>query len=273
MKLHKALAIEQIEHINFQYFVLSIRDGALAKLSQPGQFCQIRIQSLSLPRLHKPISIYDVDGDLVRFMIKRIGKGTQALSKLQCGDSIDLIGTLGKSFGIPQNNKVILISGGIGYPPLFFLNRRLKEAENQTYWLHGGNYSDDLFPCDEIWLLHKRSLSVNPHPGTPGLLHKRSLLEDAHTGLVSEGLIQRLNDHEYDLAYACGPIPMLKACHQICQSAGISMQVSMEAYMACGIGVCHGCAIPMWEGCKPVYRDVCSDGPVFDADAIRWEEL
>lgn len=290
MKLHKTLAIERIEHINPLYFVLSIRDKELAELSRPGQFCQIRPLSLTLPRLRKPISIYDVDGDLLRLMIKRIGEGTQSLSKLQSGDTIDLIGPLGQGFSIPQNNRAVLISGGIGYPPLFFVLKRLKDSGNETYWLHGGNCSDDLFPCDELWLLHgrslsvdpnsstvgqlhKRSLSVDPNTGTAGQLHKRSLSEDARSGLVSDGLILRLQDHHYDIAYACGPIPMLKVCHQICQAAGIPLQVSMEAYMACGIGVCHGCAIPMWERGKPVYRNVCSDGPVFDADAIRWEEL
>lgn len=269
MKLHKTLALERIELINSLYFVLSIRDRELAELSQAGQFCQIRPQSLSLPRLHKPISIYDVDGNLVRFMIKLVGDGTQALSILQSGDAIDLIGPLGQGFTIPQNNRAILISGGIGYPPLFFLHKRLKLSGYATYWLHGGNCSDDLFPCDELWCKD----SSSPNTGTPGLLHKRSLSADPNTGLVSEGLIQRLKELQYDIAYACGPIPMLKVCHQICQSAGIPLQVSMEAYMACGIGVCHGCAIPMWERGKPVYRNVCSDGPVFDADAIRWEEL
>lgn len=273
MKLHKQAIISSKEHINQNYFTLSIDDRELAEMSQPGQFCQIRSFSVSLPRLRKPISIYDVDGDRISFMIKDIGRGTHALSQLQTGDNIDLIAPLGKGFSIPQGKKVILISGGIGYPPLYFLMKRLHQSGNETFWLHGGNCADDLFPCDELWLLHKRSVPVDENTGTAGQLHKHGLSVKENIGLVSEGLTKRLIDHKYDIAYACGPIPMLKVCHQVCQKTDIPLQVSMEAYMACGIGVCHGCAIPTWKIGEPVYCNVCSDGPVFDAAIIRWEEL
>jgi len=252
MNLHKQAVLSSIENINQSYFTLTVEDKEVAELSQAGLFCQIRPRSSSFPRLRKPISIYDVDGDHIRFMIKRIGAGTQGFAQLRSGDAIDLIGPLGKGFTVPAGRRIILISGGIGYPPLFFLNKRLKDAGNETFWLHGGNCSDDLFPCAELWC----------RDGSSG-----------NAGLVSEGLAKRLPDHQYDLAYACGPIPLLKACHQICQQACIPLQVSMEAYMACGIGVCHGCAVPVWERGEPVYRNVCSDGPVFDAALIRWEEL
>ncbi len=245
----KILKIEKHERLNDSYFILWIKDNELASQTCPGQFYELKIPDST--GLRKPISVYDVEKDFIGFFIKVLGKGTTSLSRLVKGDNLDLIGPLGVSFPIVTQKKIALVSGGIGYPPLWYLRKKLHK-KNDVYWLHGGNSKADVFPCDEIWTMDG---SMGNH------------------GFVTTGLETLLKYGQFDLAFSCGPEPMLINCAKVCKSYDVRLIVSMEAYMACGIGVCHGCVVPTGTRESVIYKTVCKDGAVFDADNICWELL
>jgi len=251
MIVNQLVEVKEIQHLNNLYFVLSVHLGPLANEVKPGQFFELKNPAFTHPMLRKPISVYDVNGESVSLMIKKLGKGTEQLAFLKAGDNIDLLGPLGNSFPLTDGQKALLISGGIGYPPLYFLKKNLLQAGKQVWWLHGGRTQDDIFPADEIWT----------DDGSAG-----------KKGFVTDGMSEYLNKNQPEVIYACGPKPMLKACAEIASRHSIPLYVSLEEYMACGIGVCHGCAVKVKadNAIGVDYKTVCKDGPVFDAGEIIW---
>jgi len=240
----KTLTVSGIRHPSSHYVIIEVIDPGLASQSRPGIFCELRAPSQA-DRLFKPISIYGAAGDTVSFMIKDVGPGTQALASLREGDEMGLIGPLGNSFPVFENRKVLLISGGVGYPPLAWLKKELP-LSNQVLHLHGGAGKDDIFESDF-------ACTVNGSVG--------------HQGLVTDLVPDLIRINGIDLIYSCGPLPMLKKLADL--GRGIEHYASLEAYMACGVGVCYGCAIPVGDS----YQRVCKEGPVFDAALVKWEEL
>jgi dihydroorotate dehydrogenase electron transfer subunit len=249
---NKILPIKDIRHQNDSYFVIEFDLGKASNDILPGQFFEMKKAGAVSPLLRKPISVYDVQGDMVSFMVKRIGKATEQLSEMQAGNSLDILGPLGNGFPLPEGNKAVLVSGGIGYPPLFYLKKQLTKMGKTVYWLHGGRCGEDIFPADEIWT----------DDGSCG-----------SKGFVSEGLKAYLEKNKPDVIYACGPQPMLKACAKLAAKHYVTLYVSLEEYMACGIGVCHGCAVKVKSDSDigVTYKTVCKDGPVFDAKEVVWE--
>jgi dihydroorotate dehydrogenase electron transfer subunit len=249
---NRILKVQSLEHLNDSYFVIGIHLDSDAQDILPGQFFELKNPAFSHPMLRKPISVYDVQGNTVFFMVKKLGKGTEQLSLLKAGDNLDLLGPLGNGFPLTEGSKALLVSGGIGYPPMLYLKKQLEAAGKSVYWIHGGRCEEDVFPADETWT-------------DDGSCGKR--------GFVSEGLTAYLEQERPDSIYACGPQLMLKACHQITAKHNITLYVSLEEYMACGIGVCHGCAVKVKADSDigVTYKTVCKDGPVFDSREIVWE--
>jgi dihydroorotate dehydrogenase electron transfer subunit len=243
--------VKKNKTINQSYFILEVEAPQIAKIAVPGQFCQLLPRDTTVPTLRIPISIYEVEGKIVRFMIKLLGQGSAQLSKINEGEMIDIIGPLGNGFRFDNTGNAILVSGGIGYPPLAFLKSRMHSV--QTYWLHGGQCWEDTFPCDKTYT----------NDGSVGI-----------PGLVTTGLKRYLAHHEADQIYACGPKPMLAACVKIAKAHNIPIQVSLEEYMACGIGVCYGCVVRVIQknAEDPLYKRVCTDGPIFNGNEVHWDE-
>ncbi len=252
-------AVYSREELCGDYFILWIWDEALSKQIKPGQFFEIRAHasltdaedSRCLPKLFKPISVYDNSGGRIGFFIKKVGPGTIALSKLKAGDMLELIGPLGNGFPLITQRRILLVSGGIGYPPLWYLQKELIN-HNLIFWVHGGAGQGDVFPCDEVWTVD-------------GSLGKK--------GLVTQSLKSLITEKKIDLVFSCGPMPMLKQTAAITSELGIEHYTSLEAYMACGIGVCHGCAVPIGSENAWDYLRVCKEGPVFKAEEVLWNML
>ncbi len=238
--------VTRLRQINASYFELWFASREMVQQLAPGQFFEImRPES---DRLRIPISCYDVEGDEIGLMIKIIGDGTLDLSTLCEGDMLDVMGPLGNRFTKPQEAKILLVSGGIGYPPMYSLKKALT-AGNEIKWLHGGRCKDDAFPCDAIYT----------DDGSAG-----------QKGFVTIGVEDELAGGGYDWLYCCGPEPLLKRCAELAKQYGVRCELSLEAYMACGIGVCYGCAVAIREGDEVVYKTVCKDGPVFDSEVVVW---
>lgn len=247
MKLqYRSLPLKRSEAINPRYHLLSVEAPDLSSFCAPGQFFELKATSEDqAKRLFKPISVYDASEGVVSFLIKIIGPGTQALAALREGDPIRLLGPLGNSFPAVKGSRVLLVSGGAGYPPLAWLRRTLA-GDNDVTLLHGGSCAEDAFPCDEIYT----------EDGSSG-----------RCGFVTDGVEELIQTGMIDIVFSCGPVPMLKRVAELVKP--LPYWVSMEAYMACGVGACHGCAIPVGDD----YDRVCKEGPVFDGSRVRWEEL
>jgi dihydroorotate dehydrogenase electron transfer subunit len=237
--------------LNKDYYLLKFSKEGIEADFQPGQFVTVKLaQEVPGQRLGIPISVYQADETSFTLFIKILGQGTRILAQAKANMELDILGPLGNTFTLAKNKTVLLISGGVGYPPLRFLKDKLINC--QVTWIHGGRCESDIFPCD--------------HPYT----------EDGSVGekgLVTSDLVDILKNQKFDIAYSCGPNPMLKAVAKILNDYSIPLEVSLEEYMACGIGVCYGCAVEVVSAdSQPLYKRVCKDGPVFNAQEIVWEQ-
>ncbi len=236
--------------LNKDYYLLKFSNEGVKTEFLPGQFVTVKLpQEIPGQRLGIPISLYQADENSFTLFIKILGEGTRILAQAQENMQLEILGPLGKGFTLVKNKTVLLISGGVGYPPLRFLKDKLVDC--QITWIHGGKCQTDIFPCDHAYT----------EDGSVG-----------EKGLVTQDLKAILDNQKFDIAYSCGPNPMLKSLAKILQEYSIPLEVSLEEYMACGIGVCYGCAVQVKsDDDQPLYKRVCKDGPVFDSQEIVWE--
>jgi len=227
--------------IKREIFLLKVRDNKIAANVVPGQFVHIRIGNSFSPLLRRPFSIHDVGGDTFAILYKIRGKGTFLLSKYKPGDQLDIIGPLGKGFDVKKYDKIAIVAGGMGVAPFYFLAKKLKAKELTI--LLGAATEEELVHVDEFSKLGK--LKITTEDGSLGT-----------KGMVSE-LLREIRGS--DLVVACGPTPMLEVVKSFTAKYDISCQLSLEGRMACGLGVCLGCAVKSANG----YKYVCKDGPVF----------
>ena len=235
------------ESLNDSYALISVLDHESHPL--PGQFYQLKPAENESRLLYTPISVYDYDKGILSFMIKIIGQKTKAISNLKIGQTLSYIGPLGNPFNVVSAKKVFLISGGIGYAPLKLLKRALKAENNLTTWLHGGRTSEDIFSADLTYT----------DDGSIGL-----------KGFVTKDLNRHFEEISPDLVYCCGPKPMMERVYEYTKAAGIPSEFSLEEYMACGLGVCLGCAVSIKTNGTTAFKTVCKDGPVFKGEEIDW---
>lgn len=195
----------------------------------------------------------------IEIIFKVVGRGTRLMTELRKGDVVDLLGPLGQPFRFPRKTEqAILVAGGVGFPPLLFLTARLIEKGHdpgRIDFFYGGRTSMDVIERSRI-----KRLGVNFHPVT----------EDGSTGekgLVTESVEELLIDRGAKKVrlYGCGPEGMLKATNNLGLRLGIPGQISLEAPMPCGIGVCLGCVVPLVKG---GHARVCCDGPVFNIGEV-----
>ncbi|MDD7306466.1 MAG: dihydroorotate dehydrogenase electron transfer subunit [Peptoniphilaceae bacterium] len=212
-----------------------------AKLeSQPGQFFMLRAASFrNDPLLSRPFGVCDENKDQITFLYQVVGKATKIMASLRENEEVKLLGPLGKGFDLKKDKKIALVAGGLGIAPLLYL---CKSLENKPDFYAGFS--------DEIYFVDAFSPFVNKIVTTVDKIDHKFITEVIDTD-------------NYDLIYACGPNPMLKA---LCdKNTSAEIQVSMEAHMACGIGACLGCTIEAKDG---GFLRVCKDGPVFYAKEV-----
>ncbi len=228
---------------------------SIAKNAKAGQFVNLYCKDGSrlLPR---PISICEINkefGYLV-FVYAVVGKGTREFSNIKAGDSIQLLGPLGKGFNIDNNVKEhILVGGGVGIPPLLELVKNLEGDKKAYLGFSTGNYLIEEFKK------YGAEVFIATDDGSFG---KKGTVVD----LLKE---QNIGGQ---MIYACGPKAMLRAVSDFARENNISAQVSLEERMACGIGTCVGCVVKIKKDNNWEYRKVCVDGPVFLSEEILWDE-
>ena len=226
------------------------------QIPAPGQFYMLHaLRSDTL--LARPISVYHIDKSFfgeteIQFLILVKGNGTQELCSLQDGDKINILGPCGNRFPCPlsETKKVCIVGGGIGVAPVAGFAETLSP---KTYDFYASFKSG----CYGLEHIKPEKLVVTTDDGSRGI---KGMLPAALTE-------QSLRDGNYSAVYACGPLPMLAYVKQIAEAANIPCYLSMEARMACGVGVCLGCTITTTEGKKRC----CKDGPIFDGNILVFE--
>ncbi len=247
-------------------WIIWLSCSEIASGARPGQFVMVRCGEHVLPR---PFSIHQVndEGDMALFFaVWEDGKGTGWLSQRQKGDIVELFGPLGNGFSIhPASNKLLLVAGGVGIAPLYFLAQQAHKKGLSVTLLIGASGE------------YKPSGTPNPPQHYPKELLPRGIeaktitsSPDGREGMVIDLLTPEIIDGA-DQIFACGPIPMYRtmAARQQQLLKAKPAQVSLEVRMGCGRGVCYGCTLKTKKGLKRV----CQDGPVFDLDDILWDEL
>jgi dihydroorotate dehydrogenase electron transfer subunit len=243
-------------------------------LATPGQFVMVRVSGAIDPLLRRPFGIFDIgvhtpaqSGAIAQpyfeMLYRVVGKGTALLSSLHTSDVLDILGPLGTGFNLgPSAEEKLIVGGGVGLAPLYLLARELVKQSNVRLFA-GGRTRDDILCITEF-----ERLGVECYTAT----EDGSLGEQ---GLVTEALVRRLDTLQGRATiYACGPHGMLNAVANIAAERNIPCQVSLEGYMACGVGACLGCVAPGRGHSTetPDFRCVCTEGPVFESGELKWRD-
>jgi len=246
---------------------LEVPKGPFAK-AVPGQFVHVRVEDSCDPLLRRPLSIHDLvisrkgPRSLLKIVYEVVGKGTQMLSQKAPHSHLDILGPLGRGFDVQALGRVgqtVLVAGGMGVAPLYFLAKRLLEVRGRKppLVLIGAKTKSRLIGEKMFRDLGCR-VCVATDDGSKGA-----------KGFVTTGLLKKALsgvDGGSAAVCACGPRPMLAAVAAAVSPAGVPAYVSLEEFMGCGLGACLGCAIRTTSG----YQRICHDGPVFDARDIVW---
>lgn len=235
-------------------YLMKIKDKNIAESAKPGQFLEIKTGEI--PLLRKPISIFEVNKaeNTVSILYQVKGQGTKNLAQYTKNQTIDIMGPLGSGFSVEKfAKKCLLIGGGIGVAPLFDLGLKLKDAGNELEIILGFSSMDTSYAIEYFSQLG--TVKVATIDGSLG--------EKGTVGVILEGY----DFSDVSKAYACGPEPMLKYLKS--HEEKVDLELSLEAYMGCGLGACLSCVCKMKDG---DYKRVCKEGPVFNAKEVSFDE-
>ncbi len=240
MKCSFGRIIENDKIINNIYKLEVEFDGKI----NPGQFFMLKTldNSFLLPR---PISVYDVGENKVVFLYRIEGHGTEMISKTLSNHEIQLFGPLGNGFNLQEiKGKTAVIGGGIGIAPLFYLIKKLKKENTDSYL----GFKETPY-CLEEFERYSNKVVVATEDGSVG-----------DKGYITNSI----NVKDYDTIITCGPSIMMEKVIQMCRENDVKVFASLESRMACGIGACLGCAMKTKKG----NQRVCKEGPVFNGEEL-----
>jgi dihydroorotate dehydrogenase electron transfer subunit len=222
---------------------------------KPGQFISIKTTEGTDPLLRRPFSIFDADGENVSLVVRVIGKGTELICNMKKG-GINVIGPSGNGFTMEEEKNVLLVGGGVGNAPLYYLLKELKKKKNKVTYIYCARSENFIFMKEKYKDLAERFL-ITTDDGTDGI-----------KGIATVVMADVISMKGYDRIYTCGPDPMME---KIVKLANINtpVEVSVENYFGCGVGLCVGCTVDTVGG----YKRACIDGPVFDGRTILWERM
>lgn len=251
------------------YHQISIEAGPIGARAKPGNFISLALGGAhSSMILSRVFAIYrkhstSHDRSIIELIISPVGKGSSWLAAAPEGTALRVTGPLGTAFPIPVDPvNVALVGGGYGSAPLFDLAESLKAKSCRVDAIIGASTAAKVFaPLEGKRTVN--SVTVTTIDGSAGV-----------HGLVTDPLEDLIVRQKIELIYSCGPMAMLKAVHQIATKHGVAHQISVEESMACGIGVCMTCVLPMKNSLgEEMMGRACIEGPVLDAEKISWEVI
>ena len=218
--------------------------GDTSAITASGQFVNIQISGLFLRR---PISVCDYDETTLTIIYKVVGKGTEAMSAMVPGETLDILTGLGNGYDLTlSGDHPVVLGGGVGVPPMYNLAKKLVAEGKQVSVILGFNTRSEIFYENEFKALGC-DVTVTTVDGSYG-----------KKGFVTDALPEN-----YTYFYTCGPEPMLKAVYRATSTSG---QMSFEERMGCGFGACMGCSCKTLTG----YKRICKEGPVMKKEEILW---
>ena len=248
--------IQSVKEIAPNIFELSFMSQAISAQVLPGQFVNIRVEDSLLPLLRRPFSLFSVDVPIVSIIFNAIGIGTKLLSQKKPGDTLDIIGPLGKGvFPLDDGGfaTALLVAGGLGVATFPFLTSRLSQTKNILTFIGARTASN-------VIRTGLKNIQIATDDGSEGF-----------HGTVVDLFKAFINEQSVDTPriYSCGPMPMMRAVAQFAKEKNIPCYVALECEMACGIGLCQGCPVESTMGEKK-YNLVCKDGPVFETRNVNF---
>ncbi len=251
------------------YFVMSVTAPGIAERTQPGQFITVGMggeeSSMILRRAFaiQRVQSRGMYGGTLEFVVSPVGKGTNQLTKMRRHDPLNLVGPLGKPFTLPTKPVTcVLVGGGYGSAPLIMLAESLRDRGCRVDTIIGASTEEKLYGSLDLKRV-STSLTLATEDGTAGI-----------HGRVTDALVNTLDSSKVDVVYACGPMPMLASVAAASTARKVFSQCSVEEFMACGIGVCMTCVLPVIgeDGVTRMLRS-CVEGPIFRGDRVRWSEI
>ena len=249
------------------YYSLTLVAPEIAEAARPGQFVQIAVPEGLDILLRRPFSIHQASrrggwAGTLEVVFDVIGPGTKWLATTKAHDTLDVIGPLGRAFQYPKDDRIscLLVGGGYGAAPLHFLAEELRGRGKVVNMLVGARSDDRVFKPIEAKRL-AASVWITTEDGSMG-----------DQGIVTDLLADLLERTAAEAVYACGPNPMLRAVAAMTTERKIPCQVAIEEQMACGIGVCWSCVVPLLATDGQGWWNVrtCMEGPVFNAARVWW---
>ncbi|OAQ21752.1 dihydroorotate dehydrogenase electron transfer subunit [Thermosulfurimonas dismutans] len=240
------------------YFLLKLEAPEIAHQARPGQFVKITAWEGRDPLLPRPFSIHEVKDSHLWILYQRRGLGTKLLSKIHRGETVWLSGPFGRPFPLPEEGSVWLVAGGVGVAPFFFYAGVLRTHNIPFRFFYGARSKGDLLRLKHLQSLGK--LRIATEDGSLG-----------YQGFVTDLIkVQLEQEDRPKMMVACGPPGMLSAVGQIGEAYGIPTYLSLEAFMACGQGLCLGCVVQRRRG---GYLRVCLEGPAVDSREVALDKL
>ncbi|WP_257001026.1 dihydroorotate dehydrogenase electron transfer subunit [Terribacillus saccharophilus] len=252
--IHEHLEIISRETIAKDTVEMTFKGKMAQENILPGQFLHLLVGEGSNHMLRRPISIAGVDKQesTITIIFKLLGEGTNSLSKAEPGDQLDALGPCGQGYPVDelQMEHALLVGGGIGVPPLYYLAQRLYEKGIQVTMVAGFQNKEQVFYEEAFRSLGDYYLATDD--GSAG-----------EKGFVTD-IINKEAFH-FDQFFTCGPTGMLKAVStQLANEEGF---ISIEQRMGCGIGACFACVVPAPDS-ESGYKKICKDGPVFRSKEV-----
>ena len=235
------LKITENTPVTDSVFMMKLEGQGLEE-QKPGQFINIRLDGQFLRR---PISVCDSEAGKLTIVYKTVGKGTEQMSRLQPGETLDVLTGLGNGYDLSKaGDAPLLLGGGVGIPPLYMLARKLREQGKAVTVILGFNRQEEVFGMTDFRRIGC-AVTVTTVDGSYG----------------TKGFVTDAMPEDYSYFYTCGPEPMLKAVYRKTTTSG---QFSFEERMGCGFGACMGCS------CKTItgYKRICREGPVLEKEEI-----
>lgn len=250
--------IKENNRINENYSLLKLTpaDGSRIVDAVAGQFVQVEVPYSKTTFLRRPISINYIDrnDNTLWLLIRKAGKGTEALVSMEEGRRLNLVLPLGNGFSRPSKKeaRILLAGGGVGVAPMYYLGTELYKEGYDVEFLLGARRDADLLELDLFSQVGKVHCSTEDgSAGEKGLITHNSALSRA-----------------WDYIFCCGPMPMMKAIARYAAKNNIECEVSLENRMACGVGACLCCVEDTSDSGNVC---VCTEGPVFNIKRLKWE--
>lgn len=251
------LKLTSVERLHERYILLKAtsQEGSLPPM-MPGQFAQLRIDGSKNTFLRRPISIHNVDTtrNEVWFLVQTVGEGTRSLAAMKAGDILNVVLPLGNGFTMPKTSgeNILLVGGGVGVAPLLYMGAKMKEMGCTPTFLLGARSKSDLLQLSEYEAQGRVFVTTEDGSlGEKGFVTQHSLLQKEKFGRIS----------------VCGPKPMMVAVARYAKASATPCEVSLENMMACGLGACLCCV----EDTEMGHVCVCTEGPVFDIEKLKWQ--